>query len=326
MTNPQSLVQERLRQKTWGLLGSQGYVLGLDVGSYGIRAALIDLAGHTYAAVQHDEVDELTTPNAVVEAAIALAQSLMQAHNVVPRHLVRIGVGFSGPVDARQGIVLTSHRMAGWERFPLKQHIEAAFDASVLVDNDANLIALAESSFGAGRFVAHLFYLHLSSGVGGGLVLNNRLYHGATTTAGEVGHAVIGQVDPLRPGAFPATLEQRVSIKALLRRSAELGYETNLLSDLFSTHPVGKQVVEEATDLLAMRLSQIVALIDPQMIVIGGAVARSGGDAFLHAIQQRMQHYMASLVERPIPLQASVLGPESVAIGGVALALESMTE
>ncbi len=89
---------------------------------------------------------------------------------------------------------------------------------------------------------------------------------------------------------------------------------------------MGRQVVAEATDLLAVHLSQIVALIDPQMIVLGGVVTRHGGQAFISAIQGQMRGYMASLIERPIPIVASVLGFESVAIGGLALALESLRD
>ncbi len=239
---------------------------------------------------------------------------------------MRIGVGFGGPVDARKGIVIRSPRLPGWEQYPICERIEEAFGATTLVDNDANLIALAEATFGVGRDTQHLFYLHLSSGVGGGLVLDRRLYHGAGTMAGEIGHAVIGQIDPLRPDSPPPTLEQRLSIKGLLQRSAELGLETNLLSDIFSDMAVGRQVVAEAIDLLAMRLSQIVALIDPQMVVLGGVVTRSGGDAFITGIQERMCDYMASLVDKPVPVVASVLGFESVAIGGLALGLESLAE
>ncbi|MFL5803973.1 MAG: ROK family protein [Roseiflexaceae bacterium] len=324
MNDPRTLVQDRLARNSWGLLGTQGYILGMDIGGYGLRAALIDLHSHTYASV-HREIST-TSADTVVADAITLARDLLAEHGVAPGHLVRVGVGFGGPVDARAGVTIISHRMAGWERLPLRERVEEALGAVTLLDNDANLIALAEATFGVGREVQHLFYLHLSSGVGGGLVLDRRLYHGATTTAGEIGHAVVGPVDPIRPRGRPGTLEQHLSIKGLLRRAAELGLETNLLSDIFGDHPVGRKVVAEAADLLAVRLSQIVALIDPQMIVLGGVVARSGGDALIAAIEEHMRGYMALLVERPVPIVASVLGFESVAIGGLALALESMCE
>jgi glucokinase len=324
MSDPRTLVQDRLARNSWGLLGTQGYILGMDVGGFGLRAALVDLHSHTYTAVHRDA--SAANAGALVSDAITLARDLVAEQGVAPGHLVRVGVGFGGPVDARAGVTLLSHRMPGWERLPLRQQIEDALGAVTLLDNDANLIALAEATFGVGRDAQHLFYLHLSSGVGGGLVLDGRLYHGATTTAGEIGHAVVGPIDPIRPRERPGTLEQHLSIAGLLRRAAELGLETNLLSDIFSDHPIGRQIVAEAADLLAVRLSQIVALVDPQLIVVGGAVARSGGDALIAAIQERMAGYMASLVDRPVPIVASVLGFESVAIGGVALALESMRD
>jgi glucokinase len=324
MNDPQPLVQDRLSRNSWGFLGNQGYILGMDIGSHGSRAALIDLHSHTYHCA-HREIGS-GSAEAITEDAIALARELLDTHGVTPDRVVRVGVGFAGPVDARAGIVHLSHRMAGWEQFPLRQRIEDAFGAVTLLDNDANLIALAEATFGIGRDVQHLFYLHLSSGVGGGLVLDGRLYHGATTTAGEVGHAVVGPIDPLHPQGPPRTLEQHLSIQGLLARAAELGMQTDLLSDVFGPNPIGRQVVSEAVDLLAVRLSQIVALIDPQIIVLGGVVARSGSDAFLAAIEERMRAYTGSLVARPVEIVGSVLGFESVAIGGLALALESMRD
>jgi glucokinase len=322
MTDPQALVQDRLAHNSWGLLGTQGHILGLDIGGFGLRAALVDLHGHTYSAVHHEVV--ASNAAALVEDALTLTRDLLAEHGVAPDHLVRVGVGFGGPVDARRGLTILSHRMPGWERFPLRERIEEALGAVTLLDNDANLIALAEATFGIGRDVQHLFYMHLSSGVGGGLVLEGRLFHGATTTAGEIGHAVVGPIDPLRPRERPGTLEQHLSIAGLLRRAAEQGLETNLLSDVFGEHDVGQRIIAESADILAVRLSQIIALIDPQMIVLGGVVARSGGDTLLAAIKERLPEYMTSQIERQVPIVASVLGFESVAIGGVALALESM--
>jgi glucokinase len=324
MNDPQPLVQDRLSRNSWGFLGNQGYILGMDIGSHGARTALIDLHSHTYHCAHREA--STGSADAIVSDAIALARELLAEHGVTPDRVVRVGVGFAGPVDARSGVVHLSHRMAGWEKFPLKERIEEAFGAVTLLDNDANLIALAEATFGVGRDVQDLFYLHLSSGVGGGLVLDGRLYHGATTTAGEIGHAVVGPIDPQHPQGPPHTLEQHLSIQGLLARAAELGLQTDLLSDIFGNSPIGRQVVTEAADLLAVRLSQIVALIDPQIIVLGGVVTRTGGDAFLAAIEERMRTYVASLVEKPVEIVASVLGFESVAIGGLALALESMRD
>jgi glucokinase len=324
MNDPQPLVQDRLSRNSWGFLGSQGYVLGMDIGSYGLRSALIDLHAHTYHSVYRDS----SAPSAedLLGESIALSRELLDKHGVALDRLVRVGVGFAGPVDARRGVVQLSPRVPGWEQFPLQQRVQETFGAVTLIDNDANLIALAEATFGIGRDVQDLVYLHISSGVGGGLVLNGRLYHGATTMAGEIGHAPIGSIDPMHPDGPPHTLEQHLSVRGLLRRAAELGLETDLLSDVFGDDPIGRRVVGEAVDVLAVRLAQIVALLDPQMVILGGAVTRAGGDRLIAAIEERMRSYMASLVERPVTVAASVLGFESVAIGGLALALESMRD
>ncbi|NWG19636.1 MAG: ROK family protein [Chloroflexi bacterium] len=324
MIDPTTLIQERLTQNRWGLLGGQGCVLGLDVGSYGLRAALVDLNNHVFYSAHREP--EAETPQELVGGAIELGRALMAEHGIANAHLVRVGAGFGGPVDVRHGIVLLSPRIPGWERYPLREALEDAFGASCVVDNDANLIALAEATFGVGRETQHLVYIHLSTGVGAGLVLDGRLYHGATTTAGEIGHAVVGPIDPLRPGKAPGTLEQHVSIKGLLNRAAELGLHTTLLSDIFGERHEARQVVSEAIDLLAVRIAQIVALLDPQMVVIGGVVARNGGDPFINAIADRMQIYVGGMVERQTRLVGAILGADSVAIGAVALALESMRD
>lgn len=324
MNDPQPLVQDRLSRNSWGLLGTQGHILGLDIGSFGLRAALVDLHSHTY----HSSHCQSSAAGAreLLADSLDLAHTLLDQQGVTPDHLVRIGVGFAGPVDARHGIVRLSHRISGWEQFPLKQHVEDALGAVTLVDNDANLIALAEATFGIGRDVQDLFYLHLSSGVGGGLVLDRRLYHGGTTMAGEIGHTVIGPIDPIHPNEPPRTLEQHVSVQGVVRRANELGLRTDRLAEIFAAPEVGQQITSEIADMLAVSISQTIGLLDPQMIILGGVVARSGGEALIAAIEERVRVYVSALVDRPIDIVPSVLGFESVSIGGLALALESMNQ
>lgn len=322
MTDPQVLVQERLAHNSWGLLGTQGHVLGIDLGSYGLRAALVDLHSHTCVTAQTDL--QGSDPQRIVDDTIDLARRLLADHGVTADRLVRIGVGFGGPVDVRQGIIRLSPRMEGWENFPLQERIESAFDAVTLLDNDANLIALGEATFGIGKGCHNLFYLHLSSGVGGGIVLDGRLYHGATSTAGEIGHVFVSQGwDGV---GQPATLEELVSINGLMQRAQELGLATENLNDIFSNHPVGQRVTRETITILAMRLAQVVALLDPEMIVLGGIVTRIGGEGFVNAVGEKMNQFIAPFLAPPVRVVSSVLGFDSVAIGALALALESLRD
>lgn len=322
MTDPQ-LLYERLARNSWGLLGQQGYVMGIDLGGYGLRVLLVNLQTHALASTYADrQSNEDNDPQTMLQEATTLARTLLTENRVPANHLVRIGVGFGAPIDSSRGVVLASPRQPQWEQVPIKQHFEEAFDTTTLVDNDANLIALSEATFGIGNGCQHLFYLHLSSGVGGGMVLEGRLYHGATAMAGEVGHA---RGDALSDQPH-ATLEDRVSIGGLLRRAGELGLSTTNLNDIFGPHPTGQQVVDETVTLLGLRLAHIVALLDPQMIVLGGIVVRIGGDAFVQAIANRMKQGIAPALVRPVQVVPAMLSTDSIAIGAMALALESLSD
>ncbi|MEI8308950.1 MAG: ROK family protein [Chloroflexales bacterium] len=322
MTDLQTLIRERLTHKRGGLLSHQGYVLGIDLGGYGLHAALVDLSSNSFTSV--DAELESTTPDDVVELAIGMARKLLKDADVVTGHLVRVGVGFGGPVDLHHGVVRLSPRMEGWENYPLQERFEQAFDAVTLIDNDANLIALGEATFGVAKDCQHVFYMHLSSGVGGGMVLNGRLYHGATSTAGEIGHAVVGK--GWDGTGRPETLEELVSIKGLVRRARAQGLETDNLDDIFGDHPVAQRVVQDTIDLIATRCAQTVALLDPEMIVLGGIVVRIGGERFVKTIGDQMNDFIAPQFARPVPVVASILGSDSVTMGAVALALDSLTD
>lgn len=322
MATLETLIRDRLAHNHWGILGNQGYVLGVDLGSYGLRVALANLQHHTFHTMSSEEFNE--SPDEVVQRVIAMARALMNAHEVTPDHLVRVGVGFGGPVDLRFGTVRLAPRQPGWENYPLQERFEQAFDAVTVIDNDANVIALGEATFGVGAGCQHLVYLHLSSGVGGGLVLNGRLYHGATSTAGEIGHAVVGQ--GWDGTGRPETLEELVSITGLLQRARRYGLETDNLDQIFAESSIGHRVVQETVDLIAVRCAQTVALIDPEMIVLGGIVVRIGGEDFVRAIAEKVNTFIAPQFARPLPVVASVLGPESVTVGAIANALDSLSD
>ncbi|NTW00602.1 MAG: ROK family protein [Oscillochloris sp.] len=322
MTDLQTLIRERLSHNRGGLLSHQGYVLGIDLGSYGLRVALVDLSSNSFSSV--DTSLEKAEPDKIVEHAIAMGHKLLKDSDVAAGRLARVGVGFGGPVDLHHGVVRLSPRMEGWENYPLQERFEQAFDTVTLIDNDANLIALGEATFGVAKDCQHVFYMHFSSGVGGGVVLNGHLYHGATSIAGEIGHAVVGR--GWDGTGRPETLEELVSIRGLMRRARTYGLETNSLTEIFGDHPASQQVVQETIDLIATRCAQTVALLDPEMIVLGGIVVRIGGERFVMAIGDKMNDFISPQFARPVPVLASILGSDSVTMGAVALALDSLSD
>jgi glucokinase len=260
----------------------------------------------------------------IVEQALDLVRGVFKHNGISLRQVARIGVGFGGPVDSATGVTRVSHRMPGWERYPLAACIEEALDAPALLDNDANVIALGEASCGAGRDTHSLFYLHLSTGVGGGLVLDDRLYHGATMTAGEVGHAIVRSDGPPCSCGGRGHLESYVSVSGLLRRVNELGLQTDNLMQVFANEPASQQTLAEAIDLLTLALANVVSLLDPEIIVLGGIVVRLGGDTFVDTISRQLEVALPPSLRRRIPVVASSFGYDSVAVGALALAMHSL--
>lgn len=323
MDEPLELVKRWLQRRQNDLAGSQGSVIGVDIGSYGLRAIVADLQGQQVIADHRP----LPTGNAdtIVEQVLDLTRGVLQK-SARPQHVARIGLGFGGPVDINAGVTRLSHRASGWENYPLATRFEEAFDAPAMLDNDANVTALGEATCGAGANRRNLFYLHLSSGVGGGIVLDGRLYHGSTMVAGEIGHVIVRYDGPPCSCGGNGHLESYVSIGGLLRRVNELGLRTDDLEQVFGEEQAGKQTVAETTEMLGRMLANVATLLDPEMIVIGGTVARIGGEAFIQAISEQLQAGLPLTMRRDVPVVASTFGHDSVAVGALALAACSLSD
>lgn len=323
MDEPLELVKRWLQRRQNDLAGSQGSVIGVDIGSYGLRAIVADLQGEQVVADHRP----LPAGNAdtIVEQVLDLTRGVLQQVGRSQR-IARIGLGFGGPVDSNAGVTRLSHRTGGWENYPLATRFEEAFDAPAMLDNDANVTALGEATCGAGAKHRHLFYLHLSSGVGGGIVLDGRLHHGATMVAGEIGHVIVRYDGPPCSCGGTGHLESYVSIGGLLRRVNELGLRTDDLEQVFSDQQAGHQTIAETTEMLGRILANVATLLDPEMIVIGGTVARIGGESFIQSISSQLQAGLPPTMRRDVPVVASTFGHDSVAVGALALAACSLSD
>ena len=172
-------------------------LLALDFGGTKLSAGLLERAALSAARPQWLDLRREWTPAAAdatyeLEAMTRLARELLAG-----RTPAAVGVSFGGPVDYDRGVVRLSHHVRGWENMPLRQMLEREFDASAAVDNDANVAALGEQRFGAGRGVDDLLYVTVSTGVGGGWVLGGRPWRGHDGMAGEIGHTVVDPAGPL---------------------------------------------------------------------------------------------------------------------------------
>lgn len=239
------------------------------------------------------------------------------------------GIGFGGPVDWRSGRICCSHQVDGWKDLNLQGWLEDLIDAPVAVENDANLAALAEAKYGAGYDFNPVFYTNSGSGVGGGLIVNGQIYHGASP-----GEAEFGQ---LRLAADGLTVEDHCSGWAVDRKIRELCDEEPLseLAEIIGLERGGEarrlagalavgnksagQIIEEATSVLAFALSHVVHLFHPQAIVLGGGLALLGEPWRASVAQGLPGHLVAAF--RPGPkVRLAALGEDVVPCGALALA------
>jgi glucokinase len=251
---------------------------------------------------------------------------------------VAIGVSFGGPVDARAGLVRLSHHVPGWENTPLAGLLEAEFGAPARVDNDANVAALGEHHFGAGRGADSVFYITVSTGVGGGWILDGRPWRGAGGMAGEIGHVVVdpagpvclcgkrGCVERLASGPYMAQnareiLQQRPGQGEILLRLAG-GDPAKITGQLLGEaarqgDELARQVIERGASALGVGIGNTANLVNPQRFVLGGGVTKAG-PLFWETVQLTAR--ATALPEVQFEILPAELGDDAPLWGAVVLA------
>jgi glucokinase len=240
-----------------------------------------------------------------------------------------IGVGFGGPVDRVSGRVWTSYHVGGWSGFELKKWLEDISGVNVTVDNDANVAALGEACIGAGRGQSIVFYVTLGSGVGGGLVIDKKIYHGALPGETELGHVRLDKtgntVQSLCSGwavnakILAAAGQYPETPLALLARQHP-GAEAKALTEAMQAHDkMAIKIFEETCDDLALGLSHAVHLFHPHMIVLGGGLSLMG-EPLRISVQQNLTRYVMDAFQPGPVFSLSQLKEDAVPAGALILA------
>lgn len=245
------------------------------------------------------------------------------------REVQAVGVGFGGPVHWKTGTVARSHQIAGWADFPLRDWLHRMVHVPVVVDNDANAAALGEAWHGAGRAHDPVFYITLGSGVGGGLVVGGRIYHGQPPGETEVGH--------LRLDRQGTTVESRCSGWAMNERIRQAvaevpggplarrvqqdpGHEARHLAPaLAEGDPLAEQLLDSWAQDLAFGLSHVVHLLHPEVIVLGGGLAQVG-EPLRAAVARHLPNHLMEAFQPGPKVVLSALGRDAVPIGAIELA------
>ncbi len=239
-----------------------------------------------------------------------------------------LGVGFGGPVDWRTGRICCSHHVEGWSDFPFAAWLREKSGLPVVVDNDANVAALAESHLGAGEGADPVFYVTLGSGVGGGLVVDGQIYHGATPGEAEIGH--------LRLDRSGATVESRCAGWAVDRkvRAVKAAQPHGTLARLASQETCGEArhlkaaieqgdasantILRETASDLAFALSHVIHLFHPEVIVLGGGLSLIG-EPLRKAVLDALPPYVMAAFQPGPDVRLAQLREDAVPIGALVL-------
>ncbi|TAE56748.1 MAG: ROK family protein [Nostocales cyanobacterium] len=316
-------------------------ILALDFGGTKLAAATVEAGDREW--LRHES--QLSPVNGDALKDIEIMRSLIDS--VLDRRKPdAIGVSFGGPVDADTGIVRLSHHVPGWENIPLKLLLEEEYNAPVNVDNDANVAAIGEHQFGAGQGYDSLFYITISTGVGGGWILNGKTWQGAGGMAGEIGHIVVDPAGPVCLCGKRGCVERFASGPYIAQNAKELlekhpvnspgGTKGDILRQLVgndlnkitgqlvsvaASHgdELARAVLNKAAWALGVGIGNVANLMNPQRFVLGGGVTKAG-DNFWAIVRKVAQE--TALPEVNFEVVRAVLGDDAPLWGAVALGLD----
>jgi len=317
------------------MTGNGRSMLGVDIGGTKIAVGIVDRAGKILAQGRTPMVAN-GTPEAAFDAVVSAIDSMLSTRGT---GIEGIGICAPGPLDPKSGVVLNPPNLPCWRNFPLAEKVRAKYSVPVRVDNDANAAALAETLWGAAQGFRYVFYATIGTGIGTGIIFDGAIYHGKTGSAGEGGHVSIdyrgpvcacgkrGCIEILAAGpAIGARARTKVAAEPLRGKSI-LDLAGGNVSAITSQHvreafesgdPLAGEVLEDTAELLTIWLGNIVDLLDPDVIVIGGGVAAMLRN-FFDKIKCGIPDWCVNPRASEIPLLMAHYGADAGIAGGAAL-------
>jgi glucokinase len=262
--------------------------IGLEIGGTKIQVGIGSNNGKLLKVMQKKVIRE-NGALGIRRNIVSMIEEVLNSTNYRLSDIDKIGIGFGGLVEANHGIVIKSYQIDGWDNFPLKEWSEKQWGKPVIVQNDASSAGLAESIHGSGRDYSRVFYITLGSGVGGGWIVNKKIDNGQGYGAAEIGHTFVPDPDNGRP----TELEQICSGWSIGRRARLAAENTNSMMIkmagsldqidaryVYSATEMGdeiaKHILNETCQTLGIAISNVIALLHPERVIIGGGVSLMG--------------------------------------------------
>ncbi|MCG8401869.1 MAG: ROK family protein [Firmicutes bacterium] len=315
-------------------------VVGVDLGGTKILAVLADREGQVLARIKVPTEADLGREHVITKMA-EIINGLLEESAAPAHRVAAVGVGIPGWMDPQQGFLFFAPNL-GWKDLPLGTILGERLARPVYLDNDANLAALGEYVYGSGRGTADMVYITVSTGVGGGLILNGGVYHGSMGTAGEIGHITVDPNGPVCRCGNAGCLEAVASGTAMAIRAlalVDLGRGAGILAaaggrrEQVNARAVSRAaaagdaealvILRDAGRYLGITVAGIINLLNPAAVVLGGGAMQSGTllwDAMLDEVRRRTLESSLAAVR----VQRAALGGDSGAMGAVALAIDRL--
>ncbi len=314
--------------------GVSRVALGIDFGGTSVKAGWVDQAGRVLARYRTD-----TAALAGIEGWMDFVAACLSGAGSAGRRAAGIGVGVPGFVDFERGFIYNLTNVPGWTRVPLAGRMRKRFGLAVCVDNDVNAMAVGECAHGAGRGVRHALFATLGTGVGGALLIDGRLYRGAFSMAGEIGHLSINRRGRKTPegrggletyvGIGPFTQRAARLLRrgrpSLLRRLAPPGVPLTpklIAAAARRGDPLARELFDEFADCLATAFASVTYLLQPELIIVGGGVAQSGRVLF-EPLRRRLRERLNPFFADRIRVAPAQLGADAGLIGAASLVFQS---
>ncbi|HEX7976802.1 MAG TPA: ROK family transcriptional regulator [Anaerolineales bacterium] len=314
----------------------RGYVVGVDIGATHLSLLLADMAARVVSEFEAP-FDVSQGPQVCLPQIDRHVRTLLDQAGKSYQDVLTFGVGVPGPIAGDGGEVVAPPIMPGWDNFPIRASLQEMWGCAVSLNNDAELGALGEWAYGAGRGERNLVYIKVGSGVGAGLILDNRIYRGATGTAGEIGHVTIQENGPLCTCGNRGCLEALAGGRAIAQQACR-AVQSGQRTALSAIHPpdkitakdvtaaarrgdlVAQKIVMEAGCYLGTAIAGLINLLNPGIVVVGGGVAQTG-DLLLEPIRQAVREQGLKAAVQAVRVNAAVLGRRSSSMGAVVQAL-----
>ena len=313
---------------------------GVDIGGTKLSTALVLQDGTVLdKCIDCDHVDK--TEIQLVEQISDNIIRLLDKNKLAETDLLGIGIGCAGHIRFRDGVIITTSNLKGFKEYPLRDAVQAHFSVPVILDNDANAQAFGEFKFGAGKGVENMVFLTISTGIGAGIIINNRLYRGYTGTAGEFGHTIVEPGSGLKctcgnhgclmavacAMALPHLFREKIEAGEKTRLDLPAGFDYSMVDGkllkqgLEEDDPVSKAIILDSGYYVGIGLYNIFQALNPQLIVLGGGLL-SWGDFYLSHIRKIFYERARDMIFDSFEIVISKIGSDVGVIGAASLTLE----